>query len=842
MKKKLLCRLVATMIFTAFSLHAIADGDQRQGDGTRWVDPVGFFKLQDINRTDFQRDYDQGDIDFNKVLAKKGIKVYGLNLKPVAAAGIPEKYGSMFGKSHNVEFDYQNVFGITGVPLHEAGFCVYVDEGVTRTYDFDYTIKSLTTNSNTNIDENIKIKSNYTIKQLTMVPKEDGIAFSYGFSAEDKIDVFTSKTRSGVTRTTVEEYEMKGTKSVGVNGKFARFIYHKEGNRLFLMIGSNLTLMKRGNSIGTVKGEHAEKVWFRVYFEVEQVQIDAKLAADYEGTTLQSHETDTPTGLDGEDKTDLINFVSNLVSWLKGEGDPLGLGKHTDEMGSAVVNTIGTVMSLLLGTGIASVAGSSGAEIVGGLTSTLTSGGTTPPPYTPDIPDMDGLSGRRPKDEREGDEDGTAPPVPGEEPPTIPGEPEATTTNEVLKNVDNPAFFQQHVTIDSDGDLVVKDPITGQDTIYTDNGDGTFKNLTTDQSWTPKEIEDRLIYKTENKTLLQKDAETAKENLKKFKEDIEKNKGYSREAEEYKKEKEKLQAELDYFDKMNKLAKKYNTVYIEGQDKELKDYVKKIVGANQAKDMANAAKEIANAKFYDKAIVVADIVDKGIDASLYIAGKCVPGGEYVYDGYAIAKNVLVASEEARNGFAKGSWTSHVGAGLVKGLAAVTQNHAAYLAGEGKWAVAKKFVYFTGSEAISGGVTAWDKGENVIAGAVSGFEKKAAAFVTSAIVGDGLKGLGKNSWVNLTRLKGTTTPVVVDPLGETIKKADVWTWNTVISTMAAKGTGTSIYVGEEKTAGIYQSMFNSGKNLNYILGLSNNDADRLYADAELFRKLQESTKQ
>ncbi|MBR3114481.1 MAG: hypothetical protein IKH47_01715, partial [Bacteroidaceae bacterium] len=47
------------------ALPALADGEQRNFEvGTRWVDPVEFYELQDINRTDFQRDYDQGDIDF----------------------------------------------------------------------------------------------------------------------------------------------------------------------------------------------------------------------------------------------------------------------------------------------------------------------------------------------------------------------------------------------------------------------------------------------------------------------------------------------------------------------------------------------------------------------------------------------------------------------------------------------------------------------------------------------------------------------------------------------------------------------------------------------------------
>ena len=62
-------RLLILTCLLAATLTAFADGGQRNHEqGTKWVDPVEYFNLQDINRTDLRRDYGQGDIDFNKVI------------------------------------------------------------------------------------------------------------------------------------------------------------------------------------------------------------------------------------------------------------------------------------------------------------------------------------------------------------------------------------------------------------------------------------------------------------------------------------------------------------------------------------------------------------------------------------------------------------------------------------------------------------------------------------------------------------------------------------------------------------------------------------------------------
>ncbi|MBQ5509225.1 MAG: hypothetical protein IIT96_05625, partial [Muribaculaceae bacterium] len=63
MIRKVTCRIAVAMIFALLALPALADGEQIEGGGTRWVDPVVFFKLQDITTSDLQSNYRTGNID-----------------------------------------------------------------------------------------------------------------------------------------------------------------------------------------------------------------------------------------------------------------------------------------------------------------------------------------------------------------------------------------------------------------------------------------------------------------------------------------------------------------------------------------------------------------------------------------------------------------------------------------------------------------------------------------------------------------------------------------------------------------------------------------------------------
>ena len=192
-------------------------GDQREGGGTRWIDPVILYDLQDINRTDYTRDYDQGDIDVNKEIVKKGYKIYGIRLKPICGAGYVEKFAHLtfLGRS-NFNFSYQNMYGVNGEPLNEAGFCIYPNESVSRTYTFDYTA---TGNAHVETSHNV-----ITISGLRFTySSSSGIAFSYAFDGK-------ANHHHVCKNPAHKNYSYYSKKAGGVNAKYGHFIYTHNGN------------------------------------------------------------------------------------------------------------------------------------------------------------------------------------------------------------------------------------------------------------------------------------------------------------------------------------------------------------------------------------------------------------------------------------------------------------------------------------------------------------------------------------------------------------------------------------------------------------------------------------
>ena len=85
--KRLVLYIASCLTLCAWgALPALADGEDRSEAGTQWVDPVAFYDLMDIEASDYKPDYDQGNVDVVSVMIKRGLKVYGLKLKPIAIA------------------------------------------------------------------------------------------------------------------------------------------------------------------------------------------------------------------------------------------------------------------------------------------------------------------------------------------------------------------------------------------------------------------------------------------------------------------------------------------------------------------------------------------------------------------------------------------------------------------------------------------------------------------------------------------------------------------------------------------------------------------------------------
>ena len=383
--KKLL--LLTILLLSCNGASVWADGEQRNHEvGTRWVDPVEFYELQDINRTDFQRDYDQGDIDFNKVVKDKGLKVYGLRLKPFCGATYVEKFAyitELDGVNPDFQFDFQDLYGVRGIPLNEAGFCIYVDEGVSRSYDFTYKWKSHHPEVRGICEhwENNTSTSSLNISNLRLSSTENSLDVCYSFTAHEHLfqayrnychDIDENPEDNGTL-----EHDYDFSKSDGANHKLGHFIYFRGARDLILMVGCDAMSLAKHMKASEIP--LLQRPWPRVYFFVEEILVE-----DDGGPILSE-----------EDRQELVNYLDGLTAWLSGEGDPLGLGEHTDATTSAVIGAIGTVASILLGNGLAGMLGGGAGSLVDTLVNSAT-GGANPLPGSdaPDLTKMEGLKGR----------------------------------------------------------------------------------------------------------------------------------------------------------------------------------------------------------------------------------------------------------------------------------------------------------------------------------------------------------------------------------------------------------------------------------------------------------------
>ena len=653
--KKVLLLTILLLCWHCTSLWA--DGEQRNHEeGTRWVDPVEFYEMQNIDRTDLQRDYDQGDIDFCKVVKDKGLKVYGLRLKPIAGAFVVEKFlPMMMPPGATCDLNYQDLYGIRGVPLHETGFCVYVDESVSGSFSYESTStldyhdeqRAETENSTVTID----------INNLRLVPTDKGLGFSYALKG--KMSGFNTRTsRSGKIRK--EPLFSKFNKDEGVSEGLGHFIYYKgSGNLLVILSAPHRT---RG---GGSEQAAASRPWMRVYFIVEEILVED----DGSGPILSE-----------EDRQELVQYLEGLTTWLSGEGDPLGLGEHTDANTSAVIGAIGTVASILLGNGLAGMLGGGAGSLVDTLVNSAT-GGTNPLPGSdaPDLTKMEGLKGRKPEEEDDNENENEPPPPPEEK-------------------LD---FLDRYTRVDSDGDFWVRDPVTGKETLYTNNGDGTYRNFNTDQDWKPEEINEHLRYRDENSGPLKQDAETAARNAAEQHAQWEKeSKELSQEGKDYLNWKHEQEAAEKKQAEIERLARKYG---VPPTEKAVTNAIKYEQAINQID--ADTYNDLANQ--YDEGIHKLEVIDKTCEIGVNVMATCVPGGEAVKDAYTFAKATLVAASEAVNeGKSLGEGLAHVAVGMGNGALGVIQNQAGNLAGEGKYAWVKELGINVATEDLKEGMNAY----------------------------------------------------------------------------------------------------------------------------------------
>lgn len=736
--KKILILLIIFNVQCSMLNLARADGEKLVQDGTVWVNPVEFFSLRELNRTDYTRAYDQGDIDFNRVLMDAGLKVYGLKLRPIAIAAHIDgelPIGQRVDWDLTETYDYQDIMGIRGAPLNEPSFCIYADGSINRSYSGLYNNKShvhYTTNhyydaNNEHVleddnwleEEKIEIQ----IQGLCIVPTEDGLGLSYAMTASEQ-----HRTIRNLDEGRAIDDHFRGSwnssKEAGVNPVLGHFIYHHGSSHLLVMLGADLMEVYQqvqakdyfGRYIKSPDAHQMEMLtrpWPRVYFEVEEILIQ---------------DGETPV-IDDETRRGLESVLDGLLTWLSGNGDPLGLGKHTDAKTGAVLNTIGVIISLLTG-GVAGASGAGG-SIVGHLTNP-TPAGDTPPP----APDQNML--KRKEDE---DEEDTPPPPPEPDDP----------------NKFNPSDYpygDQFLHQNPDGDIVMKSPVSGKDEHYYSNGDGTWFTES-GTIYTKDDIGARLRYEAENAGTLKQDYNTAQTNLQKHQEDWEKqSKTLSKDGEDYVKWKQAQDAAEKRQDELNKLALKHNVA------NPTEENIKKAIEWEQKRAM-DVLEWATNRDVKLSTIICGlEIVDKSAEVGVYALGSAFgPGAaSKIKNIYTFTRDVAKATSEA---IAYNKGAGHVVMGAIRGGVSVYQHGNA--ANPLKW---------IGSEAAFGGLKAGVNGGNVLEGAASAGLKKTLALGISKGAGGAVNWLtgGKSTFnlpegkIDVSKLAGTGTSKFVMTIG------------------------------------------------------------------------------
>lgn len=440
--------------------------------------------------------------------------------------------------------------------------------------------------------------------------------------------------------------------------------------------------------------------------------------------------TDTP--LTESERIALVDRMNDLVTWLRGEGDPLGLGEHTGPMETAVIESIGTIGSLLLANGLASVAGGTGASGVGGLLGNVGGGGGTPSPMPniPDTPNFEAPDPKGKKDDEETPEDG-----PSEEPPVDDGK---------FHSTNYPELCDKYIRQNEDGTLTMNDPITGKPLTYYPTGQGEWESEM-GTKYNRESLEENLRYRYENSDVLKQDADLAAKNVAeqhaKWQSDAERDlkRGYTDKMQEYRdwkeqyiKEEAAKQLKDDY---LNRLADKYQ---VKPDEKVLRHAIEteQKIAEWEHDDHMDWDRELADKEAY------VNKIDKGAELAVNVMGECVPGGRVVKNAYTFAKSVGVGfSEGCTKGDGIGDVLKSTAYGAVDGALGVMQNQAGEITGS----TLVEGTIVVGGESARAGLKAISEGkspEEINQAMADAAGKKLGYYVTGKAVSGGLGLMGK----------------------------------------------------------------------------------------------------
>lgn len=358
---------------------------------------------------------------------------------------------------------------------------------------------------------------------------------------------------------------------------------------------------------------------------------------------------------------------------------------HAGVVGTVAVTAIGTIASVALGTTIGAAVGAAAGGAIGGSVGGVVGGaagavaGTVPPPpppspgTPPSSPDFPNLP-----DSPEDPEDSEDPENPGTEP-----DPEDEKKDDPVPPTEDPGKFtptnypdycNQFIRQQSDGDVVMKSPATGQDVRYYSNGDGTWFS-DSGMTYTKEDIEERLRFEAENAGYVRQNAETAARNVAEQRAQWEEQnardleRGYSDEMKEFRDWMAEQERAEQKQEKIEKLAEQY---HVEATEKAVKDAIKWDMLMNE---MDSRTYRLEAGAWEEKEEYL-KTVDKTAEIGVNVLANVAPGGSHVKNAYTFAKSTLVGVSEAvaegKEGFEA---VRHVSVRMGEGALGVIQNEA-----------------------------------------------------------------------------------------------------------------------------------------------------------------------
>jgi hypothetical protein len=184
------------------------------------------------------------------------------------------------------------------------------------------------------------------------------------------------------------------------------------------------------------------------------------------------------------------------------------------------------------------------------------------------------------------------------------------------------------ISRDDDGDFNVKDPATGEKSIYVSNGDGTYTNPLSGVTYTEQDLKDSISSRWEHSELIQQDQQKAREAIQSQREA---NQQLSQDGREYLQQKWQDEAKLNKEIQLDHMWQKYGGE--RGDEKSIREAMAKAQGENikrQERDQAYADKMDNIVKGLEVTQAAADI---GVDVLATVTGQ-----QGIKTAYTVGKN------------------------------------------------------------------------------------------------------------------------------------------------------------------------------------------------------------